>query len=258
MLNTPYSLPYAVWVQPGLAQGTHDVSVRVVMAAAATPADVRALHATVLPFLLTVEVGAWAGPAIPPWQSTAEGWSDPWIDVTAIEWTLRSVTCDPRAWVALAQMLLIDHARHPIAQIAFSDAQHPDELVEVQQGRSHLNPYPPHWSGVEFAVDLETELYDDFTVCVSFVRPLSDDEEERVREALFGWAPGLIHGAWAVAPVPPDSCTGLPDPDPLFVDNEVEWIIRHFRAHTGAIEGLVNVVAALSHDVVRVTGFRIE
>jgi hypothetical protein len=258
MLSTPYSLPFAVRVQRQLAHGTHDVSVRIVMDQLASHASAKALHATVLPFLLLLSSGALAGESIEPWTSTVEDWSDPSVQPSTIEWRLASVTCDLRAWVVLAQMLLIDHPKHPIARIDIADARQPNELMEVLRGQTQTNPYPMRWSGIDFAVEFYDELDKEFTACVSFVRPLSGAEQERVGEALFAWAPGLIQGAYGVAPVPPDSCIGLPDRDIVFVDNELEWIIRNFTAHTGAIEGLINVVASLSHQVAQVTQFRIE
>lgn len=258
MLSTPYSLPYAVLYQPDLASATHDVAVRVVMVQQPSHSDTKALNATMLPFLLLLSSGALAGEAMQPWTSTVEDWSEPWCDALAIEWSLTSVTCDLQAWVMLAQMLAVDHPKHLIARIEIADPRSARELIEVQQGASRTNPYPRRWAGIDFTVAFYEELNKDFTVCVSFVRPLSEEEQERVSEEFFAWAPGLINGAYGVAPVPPDSCTGLPDREIVFVDNELEWIIRNFKAHTGAIEGLINVVASISHKVVKVTEFRIE
>ena len=152
----------------------------------------------------------------------------------------------------------IVHALRADGHDAVADARQPNELIEVLQGASRTNPYPRRWSGIDFTIELYDEIDKNFTVCVSFVRPLSEAEQERVSEEFFAWAPGLINGAYGVAPVPPEDCAGLPDRDIVFVDNELEWIIRHFKAHTGAIEGLINVVASISHQVVQVTEFRIE
>lgn len=257
--STPYSLPFTVLCQPARPSATRDLTVRVIMVRPVTDDAVDALSTTVLPFMLLLSSGALAGEFIPPWTSTIEDWSDPTIILpSTIEWSLQSVTCDLQAWVVLAQMLLVDHAEHPIRRIEVTDTQHPAELIEVVQRAARVNPYPRSWSGIDFRVNLQHELYKEFTVCVSFARLLSEDEQERVRAELFAWAPGLMNGAYGVAPVPPERCTGIPDPDVLFVDNELEWIIRSFKAHTGAIEGLINVVASISHQVVQVTEFRLE
>ena len=260
MLSTPYSLPFTVQYQPELARRTHDVSVRIVTSLPPSPDTAQALNATLLPFLLLLSSGALAGESIPPWTSTVDSWTTPQIHAASIDWHLTSVTCDLRAWVVLAQMLLVDHPRHSFTRLEIAVAQTPDpfEWADVLQGDSRINPYPRPWAGIDFSVDLGDDIDKDFTVCVSFVRPLSEAEQMRVSDEFFDWAPGLINGAYGVAPVPPDSCTGLPDPDIVFVDNELEWIIRHCKAHTGALEGLINVVAAISHQVVQVTEFRIE
>ncbi len=256
--STPYSLPFIVLLQPELAAATRDLTVRVVMVRPVTDEAVKALNTTVLPFLLLLSSGAMAGESIPPWQSTIEDWSDPMVLPEAIEWSLKSVSCDLQAWVVLAQMLMVDHAEHPIQRIEVTDTRHPARLVEVVQRASQINPYPRSWSGIDFRVELTHEIYKEFTVCVSFVRLLSEDEQERVRAELFAWAPGLINGAYGVAPVSPVRCIGFPDPEIVFADHELEWIIRNFKAHTSAVDGLVNVVGSLSHQVVQVTEFRIE
>lgn len=256
--STPYSLPFTVSCQPELASATHDATLRVTMVGPITDDTVEDLDATVLPFMLLLGSGALAGESIQPWTSTIEDWSDPMVLPAAIEWSLTSVTCDLRAWVVLAQMLMLDHEEHPIQRIEVTDTRYPREPIDVVQRAAGVNPYPRCWSGIDFRVDLQHELYKEFTVCVRFARVLSDDEKESVRVELSGWTSGLINGAYGVAPVPPDRCTGYPDADVQFVDNELEWIIRNFKAHTGAIEGLINVVASISHQVVQVTEFRIE
>ncbi len=258
MLSTPYSLPFAVLYQPDLASATRDVTVRVVIGDPASPHAAKALDATLLPFLFLLSSGALAGESIRPWTSTVENWKGPRVQASTVEWSLKSVSCDLRAWVVLAQMLMVDHPKHAIARVEIADARLPNELVEVRQSVSRTNPYPRRWSGIDFTVEFDDELDRDFTVCVRFVRSLSEDDQKRVSEGLFAWAPGLISGAFGVAPVPPESCTGLPDRDIVFVDNELEWIISHCTAHTAAIECLINVVAALSNQVVKVTEFRIE
>lgn len=51
---------------------------------------------------------------------------------------------------------------------------------------------------------------------------------------------------------------GFPDEDIVFVDNELEWAIFNFKAHTGVIEGLINVFASISQKLVQVTEFCVE
>ena len=158
----------------------------------------------------------------------------------------------------LAQMLLVDHRDHPIVRIeiaesceAFRNDLRGDRNVEVQSVSEPVG-------GIRFPIEFYEDVPNNFTVYAGFTRPLSDDDTERIDEELSAWAPGLMLGAYGVAPVPPDKCTGFPDEDIVFLDNALEWQISRFRAHTGAIEGLINVLASISQKVVQVTEVRVE
>jgi hypothetical protein len=204
-----------------------------------------------------VTSGALAGESIPPWTSTVESWEDPVIHGSTIEWSLTGVTCDPQAWVILAQMLLVDHREHPIVRIDIAESSRPSEMTVVT-GMSRFNPYPNRWAEIRFPIDFYDDLPKNFTVYAGFARPLSEDDKERISEELSAWAPGLMLGAYGVAPVPPDKCTAFPDEDVVFVDNAFEWAITRFKAHSAAIEGLINVLASISQKIVQVTEVRVE
>ena len=257
-LSTPYNLPFRVSYQPEIAWGERDITLRIFLAATVSTEAADAMDSTVLPFMLMGTSGALAGASIEPWVSTVEDWSSPVIRDSAIEWSLKSVRFDPQAWVMLAQMLLVDHRVHAIGRIEIVDPRSTEKTIEVVTGASKVNPYPDRWAGIGFAVELGEDIAKNLTVYVAFARELSEDEQARVTEGLFAWAPGLILGAYGVAPVAPDRCTGLPDEEIVFLDNELEWAISNFKAHTSAIEGLINVFASVSKKVVPVQAFRIE
>lgn len=67
-------------------------------------------------------------------------------------------------------------------------------------------------------------------------------------EDLYGWAPALMNGFYAVAPLSRDDCIGIPDEDIAFIGNELEWTIGSFRADPAAIDGLMNVHVDLAQD----------
>jgi len=257
-LITPYTLPFRVMYQPVLESIERDITLRILLADTVSTDAASAIDSTVLPFFLMGTSGALAGESIQPWTSTIKEWSQPLILGSAIEWLLTSVTVDPQAWVMLAQMLLVDHKKHAIKRVEIFDPRSSHKMVEVITGKSGFNPYPNSWTGISFAVDFYEDISKNFTVCAVFSRSLSKNEQALISEELFAWAPGLILGAYGVAPVPPDRCTGIPDEDIVFVDNELEWSVSNFKAHTGAIEGLINVFASLSKKIVPVTEFRIE
>jgi hypothetical protein len=259
MLGSPYALPYAVSYPPALAAGPRDLRVSVTLAGQASDEAVETLDATMLPFLLLATSGALCGENIAPWTSTVEDWSEAQAQDSLVVWDLKGVAIDLRAWTVLAQMLLPDHESHPIVRIEISEPGQPHELMDMLMRSARSDPYPGRWSGIAFDVDLNRELTADFTVCVDFARALTDAEQQLALEGFHAWAPGLVCGAYGVAPVPPDRCTGMPDENILFLDNgQMEWVIRRFRAHTAAIEGLLNVIAAVSHTVMPVRDFHIE
>jgi hypothetical protein len=257
-LTSPYALPFRVMYPHDLGSGPRDLTLRVHLAETVSTDAVETLDSTVIPFLLMVSSGALAGESIPPWTSTVDSWEDPVTHSSTVEWSLRGVTCDPQAWVMLAQMLLVDHRDHPIVRIEIAESSRRSEMTYVVTGMSRFNPYPNRWAEIRFPIEFYEDVPNNFTVYAGFTRPLSDDDTERIDEELSAWAPGLMLGAYGVAPVPPDKCTGFPDEDIVFLDNALEWQISRFRAHTGAIEGLINVLASISQKVVQVTEVRVE
>lgn len=256
---TPYALPYRVMLQRQLASGPCDMTIRIALASdEPAVAAAEALDATVLAFLLMATSGAFAGNSIPPWMSTVDGWSDPVVGASSVEWQLTGAIWDLQAPVVLAQMLLNDHEAHTIRQIEFFAAQPPHEMIEVLVGERGVDPYPRRWHGIEFRVQPYADVPKTFTIAVTFERILSAAERERVDEELSAWSPGLMLGAYGVAPIPPARCVAYPDEEPVFVDNELEWAFGNFKAHSSAIEGLINVFAAISQKIVRVVEFRVE
>jgi hypothetical protein len=257
-LTSPYALPFRVLYPQDLGSTTPHLAIRIHQAEAVSASAAEAFDSTVIPFLLMVTSGALAGAAIPPWAPAIESWHDPIVRGSMIEWSLESVTCDPQAWVMLAQMLQIDHEDHAIAAIEYVNAQGRSPMTEVATGKSQVNPYPSHWPGIRFPIEVDGDLPKSFTVHVDFSRSLSEAEKENIQEECGAWAPGLMIGAYGVAPVRPDRCTGFPDEEIGFLDSAFEWSIARFKAHTGAIDGLLNVLAAVSEKIVPVTRFRIE
>lgn len=256
--TTPYALPYRVMLQRELADGPRDLTIRITLTTGEpAAAAAEAFDATVLPFLLMATSGAFAGASIPPWASSVDDWSDPVIGASSVEWQLSAATWDLQALIVLAQMLLNDHEAHPIRQIEFFDAHQPHEMVEALAAERGVDPYPRRWQGIDFVVEPYADLPKTFTVVATFERVLSTAEQERVDEELSAWLPGLMLGAYGVAPVPPARCVAYPGQDLVFVDNELEWAFGGFKAHSSAIEGLINVFAAISQKVVRVTRFRV-
>jgi|GEM_PF-5295595 len=257
-LTSPYVLPYDVYYQPSSIAAERDICLRIALGHEVSSSRADSIDSTVLPFLLMGTSGGLAGSSIEPWKSTVKDWSGPSIHDSAIEWQLKSIRIDPQGWVMLAQMLLVDHEDHLIERIEIRDLVDPSSLVKVITGQKGFNPYPRAWSGIRFLLGNSRDISKSFTISAYFSRSLSEDEQALITEELQAWAPGLVFGAYGVAPIRPDECVAIPDEEIVVIGNHMEWTFSNFKAHSSAIEGLINVFASVSEKYVPVSELRVD
>ncbi|MBW2737518.1 MAG: hypothetical protein JRE64_01445 [Deltaproteobacteria bacterium] len=256
-LITPYLLPYKVKYRVSPLSVSRDLILQVHLVEPVSKDASDAIKATVLPLLLMGSSGALSGESIEPWNSEIRGWSGPVIQNHKMEWRLSSVRIDPQAWVMLAQMLLDDNEKYRIDRIEVLDPQCLEETVTLVTHVAGANPYPGAWKGIKFSIDIDDDLYQNFTVYATFSRELTEEEQVLIDELLSSWAPGPMVGAYGVAPIPPSKCIGFPDEKIVFIENQLEWAFSDFRAHTGALDGLINVFASISETIVPIVEVQI-
>ncbi len=257
-LTTSYSLPFEVLCEPGaLMAGNQDVRLQIGLMQDVDAATADAFDAIATPFVLLASSGALSGESIPPWESTIQDDEDITANRREVDWLLRGCNLDEKAIPVLAQMLLMAHSSHKIQKIVFSRTLNAQKFQRLASD-SRCDPYPGIWGKIPFRINIEAEVPSDFNLRLVFSKSLSDEEFESASVELDGWATGVMTGAYGVAPVPPERCAAFPDEEATSTDNVLEWEISRFRAHPSALNGLVNVSAAISHKVARIVELAIE
>lgn len=158
MLTTQYRLPFRLVYQNELASPGHDILLRLHLDNTPTQDAADTFNASVLPLMLAMTTGAFAGNAIAPWTSTVRNWGEPTIDGNVVQWTLEAVNCDLRAWIVLAQHFIEDAANYPVNKMEVLDAHQVFGLVGAVSSSLGANPYPARWSGIDFLVDFDADL----------------------------------------------------------------------------------------------------
>jgi hypothetical protein len=258
-LFTGYSLPFSVLFEEGsLMSVGQDVRVRTSLSKEANPESVDTLDSMILPFFLLATSGALSGENIAPWDSTIKDKSNPIVGKSSVEWLLKSCKLDERSLVILSQMLLSIHNECAIHEVMFSRSDNPQDFQQLTVDQSASNPYPGIWRNLDFACNVSRELGKDVTIHASFSETLLVEMQEEIDAELFSWVPGLVSGAYGVAPILPIECTGIPDDEITFTGNELEWYINRVIAHHSAFSGLVNVFASISHQIAQINELLIE
>lgn len=257
-LRTRYSLPYEVIYDEGpLMSVGQDIRIRATLNAVATEQSVDAMDSLVLPFFLLGTSGALSGSRIAPWASTFADKEGPFASERLVEWTLRSCTVDERSITVLSQMLLSVYDSAPIARITFSSSRPSPGALRLEDNSLAPDPYPAQYPEPGFPITGEPELMPEVVVRVMFEVPPSPEVQKAADAELFSWAPGLVSGAYGVAPVPPDECTASIDKTE-YAGCELTWHMSRVRAHPAALAGLVNVFASISRRIARVSEMIIE
>jgi len=258
-LYTPYSLPYSVLFEKGsLMSARQDVQIRITLSKDVTPVAVDSLDAMVLPFFLLATSGALAGENISPWTSTIEDKSNPIVKKSAVEWLLKSCNLDERSLVVFSQMLLSIHEECSIREVMFSISGNPQTIQQLTINPRINDPYPGIWRNLEFSSNIDEEISTEVSIHATFSETLLKEAQDKVEAEISSWIPGLVSGAYGVAPVLPSECVGIPDNEMFFIDNELEWHISRVLAHPSAFKGLVNTFASISYQIMKIDKLLIE
>jgi hypothetical protein len=249
-LYTPYELPYLVLYQPApLFSAGGDLSVRGNFKDAVTDPALREAQWIMALFCELAFTGALCGDQVVPSDSTILDFTHPAAAGDSIEWTLTGCRTDERALIVLAQLFLLVHERQEVERLVFSRPGQEKNLLKLQTDEFLSNPYPPRTRDIGFLVDVDDEIPGNFGIVISFKNKLIPQQQEVVGEQIMSWATACATGAYPVAPVFPSECTLFPTEEITFIGNEAELGITRFRAHPGAIDGLINLCAAMSRKV---------
>ncbi|MCP4114961.1 MAG: hypothetical protein GY737_06055 [Desulfobacteraceae bacterium] len=248
---TPYSIPFSVSIQqPPLLVGKAGVLLRVSLKNTANQNSMDNLNSLVTPFVMLASIGALCGDTVNPVDSDLIMTDNPKIITPhTIEWIFNECNMDERALVILVHFLLTAHDEDPITEVAIVRQNSMGKLAPLASDPKMFDPYPPIWPDLPFALDINKDFYENFTVIATFKQNIKQDDAATIEGELLTWATAVAMGAYGVAPVSPERCSMLLDESILVFDNEIEWGIIRFRGHPSAIHGLINAFVVIHHNI---------
>lgn len=252
-LFTAYELPYKVLFEAGaLMSSKQDVRIRITLENKATQELVDLLDSMILPFYLLATSGALSGESISPWISTIYDKSSPVVKENIVEWLLKSCNLDERSLVVLTQMLLSVSKECGINEIMLFKKNNSNNINELVFDSRIGDPYPGVYKNLEFFTDIDEAMSPEITIYVTFEKAVLKEAQEKIEAEIFSYVPGLLSGAYGVAPMLPSTCVANIENKIIFNNNEIEWKIARFFAHPSALKGLVNTFASISHKILRI------
>ena len=260
-IATAYALPFEVTLSPPpLFSSGQSVEVRARLQRGAEPQVITALDALLTPFSFLGPCGALAGDSIEPWNSDIADTNLVSTTDDELVWRLDGCRVDERAAVILAQLVLLTQEQHPLEKLSFTRVgdSRPRARLAHAKSKGAQSSYPGRWPKLPFDLELPEEIMDTLAVTITLAAPLDENQAPNVENDLLTWAALASMGAYGVAPVPPAKCSISPEQS-LSVDGpELSWSIEDFRAHPAALDGLINVLVAIDHDVARIDSVSIE
>ncbi len=256
---TPYALPFGVLVPADgeLASGAR-FSLVVTMQQPSADA-IEALSSVLTSWEVLASVGAMSGARIPASESSIANVSDPMTGADSMAWVLDGVRLDDRATVILANLFLSEWEEHRFARVDLYRSDDPTSANPLRYAEDERHPYPDRDQRILFHVDLSSEVMEDVAIEITFADVLTDEQVDSIRESLTTWAGVTACGAYAMAPLPPEKCGVVFDLDDIeVIDATLTWSLRKFTAHSGALDGLANTVAAIDQTTVPVRELRVR
>lgn len=259
MVATAYNLPFDMQVQqPPLLSARRTVNLSVTMQAPPSDAALSALKHAVMHFEALTEAGALCGDGIPPTEPALQTIEGPIRTGCTLTWTLRGCHTDERATAVLTNLLLAVAEHHTIDHVSLRLTDDNRPCGQLPWNPDLDDPYPPRWPSLPFHLEFYDEVMETVHLLVRFRRELVDGEPETIDNELLSWAAAAMEGAYSVAPVSPEAAGMIPDFPIAFDGDAMEWTIEKCRAHRGALDGLLNTLAAVHERVVPIAEVTIE
>jgi len=242
-----YRLPFSFSVPPaGLLGRGGDFSLAVAFDADPGESAMEVVSGVVTTWFLLGTTGALAGARVP---SNAQGIRDlqPLVAPSGLQWSVSGVAIDDRSPHVLASLMLVaneqmDEAK--ILSVRLFPSGKPSASAPVVLAEGAWDVYPPP-APVEFACHLADEPMEEIAVQIQFSQTLSEAQFEQIRNELLVWAAAVSGGGYGIAPSSPAECGCVVDDEIECVVDEAVLSLSQFRAHPGAIDGLVSVCARI-------------
>lgn len=223
-----------------------DFSLAVAFDADPPESAIEVVSGVVTTWFLLATTGAMAGARAP---SSAQGIRElqPLVAPSGLQWSVSGVVIDDRAPHVLASLMLVaneqmDGAKLQSVRLFPSGSPAASAPVVVEEGAWDV--YPPS-APVKFPCHIADEPMEELAVQVDFCQVLSEAQFELVRNELLVWAAAVSGGGYGIAPSSPSECGCVVDDEIECVVDEAVLSLSQFRAHPGAIDGLVSVCARI-------------
>ncbi|GAC1607949.1 MAG: hypothetical protein NVS3B2_17160 [Ramlibacter sp.] len=255
LVSTAYSLPFEFrFSAPPLWGAGVKTRVRIVLHAGEGVEALRPdLQMKLMSFGVLCATGAFGIIAPEGFDPVTPLFESAQMDGTSIEWTLPDWPASNDCLPVLASLYAAEDVAWSIARIEIvrgSDASSFDLAWEEHPVRS----YPAAVNGLPFAWSIDNEGQDDIRVGLHLARTPGEGVRAEIEKRLQLWAHAASAGAYGVAPVDPLKCSFIFDEFVDWFDDRLTWQLRRFRAHSEALDGLVNVVANIHANLWPIAG----
>lgn len=256
-----YRLPFSFSVpSSGLLGRGGDFSLAVAFDVAPGDDAMDVVSGVVTTWCLLGTTGAMAGARVP--STSAQGIREfqPLVTSSGLLWNVSGVVLDDRAPHVLASLMLVANEQMDGAKlqsVRLFPSSNPAASAAVVVAEGAWDVYPPP-APVKFACHLADEPMEEIAVQIQFSHTLSEALFEQIRNELLVWAAAVSGGGYGIAPSSPAGCGCIVDDEIECVVDEVVLSLSQFRAHPGAIDGLVSVCARIDATLAPIASVAVD
>lgn len=246
MITTGYSLPFRFIHSDLGAMAGRAVIVRVLTVQ--PDADERVAGA-LRQFAQLAAIGAFGSDQLAPWLTALQVKPRPVSRDQEYIFDLPVCRIASEAWVVLCHLLLRVHHDLPLRSVEV--VLDGDPLPQQMRESPYLDStYPQRYALPPFQLDDREPESGGASFYIQLHSPLTPQNEATLNGWLEAWCQGVLHGAYAIAPIDPVKDYVEPDGNGVDTyDTTIEWAIFKLKADpVGAMDGLVNLFCRFHHD----------
>ena len=255
-----YRLPFSFSVPPaGMLGRGGDFSLSVTFDSPPQAEGGDIVGGVVTAWILLGTTGAMAGARVPP-RAVGIRELQSLVAPNGMQWSISGVAIDDLAPNVLASLMLVANEQMDgakIRSVRLLPLGNPTVGTPVVVAEGAWDVYPPP-APVGFACHVDGEPMEELAVQIEFKQPLSEGQIDVIRNELLVWSAAVSGGGYGIAPSSPVDCGCVVDDDIEFVVDEVVLSLSQFRAHPGAIDGLVSVCARLDATCAPIASFAVD